>query len=550
MGMFAVDTKQTNHKIQFRQDETNLTEKDDLLFDNFDSDFGKSPTSTSKMTEYIHAGENKTKIVTKTQNHNFCLFYHIYNQKKKDEKAEKKGEGHTSDSEGSAMSDGERRRIQTMFARENTNTSNISTPTLLSPPSRVHSTKSTIERPRQRDTTTKVVTKSRKSEPVNTPLSDVIPERKIGVNPSKEGTNTRVRSEIQQTDGTKKGVVVSQTPTEEYIYPKKNDCLPELRRGTPFLKFGKQGFPHFRQFNISQKHDELIWFSTKKKLEQKIVIGQETKEFRRISWTTLAPASFTIWYSNNTSSLNLVAKSVDEMRMWIEALRILQEKARNGEDLSKLRSLEVSIDFKDRNRPKSRRHRYFFYIYCRSSQCSFFHLVFHCFIVDASLIINSTILQMIDSGNFVRSHETKDIDIDESVHRRLIGDLKGLTKLFQEVKELAKNEVIQKSNEGTSINQILSELEERMEELKHEVLNTRNTKIAENDVWRTRVDLRTLKEKISVLVKENKKTKRRFTKRLIFFYFNCLYLFVIAFLGIYLVHVNGYFFILIRDLGI
>jgi len=77
----------------------------------------------------------------------------------------------------------------------------------------------------------------------------------------------------------------------------------------------------------------------------------------------------------------------------------------------------------------------------------------------------------------------------------LIDDLKSITKYLHELKKLAQHEAVQKSYEGIGINQIISDLEERNEELKHEVINTRNTKIAENDVWRTRVDIQALREK-------------------------------------------------------
>ena len=72
---------------------------------------------------------------------------------------------------------------------------------------------------------------------------------------------------------------------------------------------------------------------------------------------------------------------------------------------------------------------------------------------------------------------------------------------------------LQSGEEWKSIEQILSELEERIEELEHEVINTRNTKIAENDVWRTRIDMEALKEKIQVLVKRNKKKHGQKSRR-------------------------------------
>jgi len=262
------------------------------------------------------------------------------------------------------------------------------------------------------------------------------------------------------------------------------NVLPELHRGTALLKYGRRGYPHFRQFNLTADNEHIRWFSTKKKLQKssinvgvinEILTGQHTKEFRRIAWTTLTPASFSIIYDNKKKSLNLVAKSVDEMKMWVDALRRLRDMKRKGESLSQLEKLEVEVDFRDRNRPQSRNH----------------------------------------SGNFLRSHETKERQVDPILQKKLIDDIGVLRKTFIEVSREANNPIIQSTKEYESIEQILSELEERVEELEHEVRNTRNTKIAENDVWRTRIDLESLRDKIKVINKQHKaeykQSKRRWS---------------------------------------
>merc|ERR1712176_532588 len=268
--------------------------------------------------------------------------------------------------------------------------------------------------------------------------------------------------------------------------PKRSyyNVLPELHRGTALLKYGRRGYPHFRQFNLTADNEHLRWFSAKKKLQQssinvgqinEILTGQHTKEFRRIAWTTLTPASFSIIYANKKKSLNLVAKSVDEMKMSVEALRRLRDMKKKGESLNKLEKLEVEVDFRDRNRPQSRNH----------------------------------------SGNFLRSHETKERQVDPILQKKLIDDIAVLRKTFIEISREANNPIVQSTKEYESIEQILSELEERVEELDHEVRNTRNTKIAENDVWRTRIDLESLREKIKVINKQHKNeykaSKRRWS---------------------------------------
>jgi len=251
------------------------------------------------------------------------------------------------------------------------------------------------------------------------------------------------------------------------------NVLPEMHRGTALLKYGRRGYPHFRQFNLTDDNGHLRWFSTKKKLQKssiavedinEILTGQHTKEFRRIAWTTLTPASFSIIYGGKKKSLNLVAKSVDEMKMWVQALRKLRDLKKRGHDLHAMRSLEVEVDFRDRNRPQSRNH----------------------------------------SGNFLRSHETKEREVDPVLQRKLIDDIGVLRRTFLEISREANNPVVQSTKEYESIEQILSELEERVEELDHEVRHTRNTKIAENDVWRTRIDLESLRDKIKVINKQHK----------------------------------------------
>ena len=327
----------------------------------------------------------------------------------------------------------------------------------------------------------------------------LIPERRIGVDPRSPGVGNRIRDEKYAREKENKSNVRRPTSTAPKPSPstsnknnknknknKNNDnnkpklfeVLPELKRGTALLKYGRHGYPHFRQFNLSEDNTALRWFSAKKKLNKSeikmkdihdVITGQHTKEFERIKWTTLTPASFSIIYGEQKRSLNLVAKSVDEMKMWVEALRYLRNEAKKGNDLSKIKSVKVPVDFRDRNRPQSRKH----------------------------------------SGNFLRSHETKDTQVNSELKNKLISDLDTLRNLYRDIEKEANNEVVQASPEYSSISQILSEIEERIGELDKEVRNTKNTKIAENDVWRTKIDLESLREKIRVLYKNNKSSFKK-----------------------------------------
>jgi len=57
---------------------------------------------------------------------------------------------------------------------------------------------------------------------------------------------------------------VSTSPPSEGL-KQIRDVLPELKRGAALLKYGRHGFPHFRQVNLSSDNLKLIWYSTSKK---------------------------------------------------------------------------------------------------------------------------------------------------------------------------------------------------------------------------------------------------------------------------------------------
>lgn len=249
----------------------------------------------------------------------------------------------------------------------------------------------------------------------------------------------------------------------------KYDALAEMKRGTALLKYGRRGYPHFRQFQISADCSCLEWFSRRKKRKNtKILIadikdvlaGQKTDIFRRVEWPALKPASFSVVYGIKRKTLDVVAKSIDECRLWIEGLQALSKLARAGTYMAGLKEVGVTVDYRDRNRPKSREN----------------------------------------AGDFRRGNDSSETThVDRAVKERLETELKDLKAKFAKLMNDANHPVITASREFHSVNRILSELEERLEELTHEVVNTKDTKITENDVWRTKVDIEALTEKVYVL---------------------------------------------------
>lgn len=135
---------------------------------------------------------------------------------------------------------------------------------------------------------------------------------------------------------------------------RKVDALSFLKKGTPFLKYGRHGFPHFRQFQLSDDNSKLVWFSKNKKMSKTqidladvddIVLGQTTQTFERHLTPELDTASFSLLYHGRKRSLDLIAKNPTEFKVWTEGLRTLCQRARTGSrvELETLKELPVEL---------------------------------------------------------------------------------------------------------------------------------------------------------------------------------------------------------------
>ena len=110
----------------------------------------------------------------------------------------------------------------------------------------------------------------------------------------------------------------------------KIDVLQYMRRGTSFLKYGKRGYPHFRQFQLSGDNMRLLWFSKSKKLKDTllelgdvtdVVMGQTTPVFDRHRTPYLASSSFSLLYNYRHDSINLISKDPNEFKIWTRGLQ-------------------------------------------------------------------------------------------------------------------------------------------------------------------------------------------------------------------------------------
>ena len=146
--------------------------------------------------------------------------------------------------------------------------------------------------------------------------------------------------------------------------------LVSLFLGSPFLKYGRFGYPHFRLVQLAEDNHRLIWFSKNKSIEDtqsayschfflffshfclsslsswsvdltevdEIVLGQQTSIFERHRAPELNNASFSIVYGGHKRTLDLIAKTPYDFALWTTALTKLVPmcQAPGADDLEKL----------------------------------------------------------------------------------------------------------------------------------------------------------------------------------------------------------------------
>jgi hypothetical protein len=114
------------------------------------------------------------------------------------------------------------------------------------------------------------------------------------------------------------------------------DVLVAMKKGTPFLKYGTNGYPHFRQFLLSDDNMKIMWFSKLKRRKnteiriehiREIREGQTTSTFERYEAPELKHQSFSILYKRSfresAKTLDLIAKDNNEFKIWLNGLKEL-----------------------------------------------------------------------------------------------------------------------------------------------------------------------------------------------------------------------------------
>lgn len=114
-------------------------------------------------------------------------------------------------------------------------------------------------------------------------------------------------------------------------------ALDRMQSITPLLKYGRQGNPHFRNFQLSGDLTVLKWYTTKQKKQPtevrvedmiRVVEGQQSEIFQR-NKTKEHPKhlSFSLYYhlpdSNKEVTLDVVCRDEDDYTTWTTGLRWL-----------------------------------------------------------------------------------------------------------------------------------------------------------------------------------------------------------------------------------
>jgi len=246
----------------------------------------------------------------------------------------------------------------------------------------------------------------------------------------------------------------------------RTDAVAEMKRGTAMLKYGRQGFPHFRRFQLSDDLTRLVWYSRKKNVEETsiaiadikdVLDGQQTEVFKQCTQVSLEKASFSIVYGSKTKTLDLVAKSYEEAKLWTKGLRGLMKANQQGK-LHKVAQILVNVDYTDITKPNYRSEE------------------------DAQAPVtgydNVELVQIVEST------------------------LEQSKKTYKTIQELMHNPEIQKNKEYDAIQQLVSELEQRLEDTDFALIHkTMALQSLKRDIWVLKVYVTVLHEKLQVLGK-------------------------------------------------
>lgn len=132
-------------------------------------------------------------------------------------------------------------------------------------------------------------------------------------------------------------------------------AIDRMRKGSNLLKHTRYGFPHLRQFQLSDDRKRLVWYSGAKRKEDSVVqlaevqeirLGQTTPVFLNYRLPMLEHLSFSLVYGpKGKKTLDLTCKDEFEFDHWVTGLKALIYNGK-GKHISKEALLGHSKRFK------------------------------------------------------------------------------------------------------------------------------------------------------------------------------------------------------------
>mmetsp|Transcript_16961 Transcript_16961/g.36745 ORF Transcript_16961/g.36745 Transcript_16961/m.36745 type:complete len:826 (+) Transcript_16961:148-2625(+) len=120
---------------------------------------------------------------------------------------------------------------------------------------------------------------------------------------------------------------------EPLLHVEANKAIDRMRRGSNLLKHTHYGFPHLRQFQLSDDRKRLVWYSGAKRKEDSVVnldevqeirLGQTTPVFLHYRLPMLEHLSFSLVYGpKGTKTLDLTCKDEFEFDHWVTGLKAI-----------------------------------------------------------------------------------------------------------------------------------------------------------------------------------------------------------------------------------
>jgi len=121
-----------------------------------------------------------------------------------------------------------------------------------------------------------------------------------------------------------------QIQIEPMLHVEAQKAVENMRRGANLLKHTRYGFPHLRQFQLSEDRKRLLWYSGAKTKNDSVIImdsvdeillGQQTATFSNYRLPMLEHLSFSI--KHNGKTLDLTCKDEFEFDHWVTGLKAL-----------------------------------------------------------------------------------------------------------------------------------------------------------------------------------------------------------------------------------